>query len=536
MTRTDTAAAGGGAAGLVAAEDVLLFVNAAITATGQREFRSTARQQRLSLDFLHEYVRVNYRRVYSAALALDINDHNAARIVQGLLESSAEATAEEKRTEGRLIAARLAKLPPQRVYRLFRALRAAGVNNRRTRAIMRDWLAARPDPAHDAVKYRTGLKTAARHAHLRLDGGPGAPDGPAGAGAGEAGSAGEIGDFLFRPGRRPRYRHPLLDAWRRAHYERGAVAELPFSVAEGFAARHGMRREAFLELMTPRMTRLERLRTVEGLRTAGRHAGADAPLPADVDLAGMPLTRLALYVLSLGFDVRSAHREELTRALRAAARRAAGPQAGSWGKVAGVLDDSYSSSGSGEKRRRPLAVALACHFLLEALAAPGGYAALWTSGGADPLLARPWGPTPLGLRVLDALEHGPDRLVVVSDGWDNAPPGLAGEVLRVWRTRLDPDRRTAVVHLNPVYDAEGFDVRRLAPGVPTAGVRDAEDLPALVEIARFAEGRTGPEALYAYLDRRVARFVAERAPAGRSVADLAGGEPEPGARGTGAGA
>lgn len=162
-------------AGLVAAEDVLLFVNAAITATGQREFRSTAYQQQLSLDFLHEYVRVNYRRVYAAALALDINDHNAVLIVRGLLEHAADASAEEKRAEGRLIAARLAKLPPQRVYRLFRALRAAGVNNRRTRAIMRDWLAARPDPAHDAVKYRSGLKTAARHVHLRF-GGTGEPD------------------------------------------------------------------------------------------------------------------------------------------------------------------------------------------------------------------------------------------------------------------------------------------------------------------------------------------------------------------------
>lgn len=87
-------------ADLVAAEDVLLFVNAAITATGQREFHSDADRQQLSLDFLHAYVRVNYRRVYAASLALDINDHNAVRIVQGLLEHAVEATAEEKRTEG----------------------------------------------------------------------------------------------------------------------------------------------------------------------------------------------------------------------------------------------------------------------------------------------------------------------------------------------------------------------------------------------------------------------------------------------------
>ncbi|MFF5936455.1 hypothetical protein [Streptomyces sp. NPDC012508] len=460
---------------LIAAEDVLLFVNAAVTATGQREFRSSAGEQRLSLTFLHEYVRVNYRPVYAAALALDINDHNAAIIVEQLLRTADEAGGTgEKRGEGQLIAARLARMPPQRVYRLFRALRAARVNNRRTRAIVHDWLAGRGDLGHDAVKYRAGLKTAARHSHLAF------PD-----------AAAESGDFLFSPGRRVRYEHAFLDAHRRAHHEQGALYELPFTVAEGFAARHGIPRAVFLERIAPRMTRLERLRTERAS-----------------DLAVMPLTRLALYVLSLPFGERVERRVELTAALRAAARRVAGPYAGTWGRVAAVLDDSYSASGSAVKRRRPLAVALGCHFLLGALAAPGAYTAHWTSGGTDPVLVRPWGPTPLGTRILDALEGpAPDRLVIVSDGWDNAPPGLAGEVLRVWRTRLDPERRTSAVHVNPVYDADGFDVRRLAPSVPTAGIRDAEDLAALVEIAQFAEGRTGLAELLAYLDRRVELFL-----------------------------
>ncbi|MGW3435602.1 ARPP-2 domain-containing protein [Streptomyces bacillaris] len=179
-----------GLADLVAAEDVLLFVNAAITATGQREFRPGvpgAMDQRLSPYFLHTYVRVNYRRVYAASPALDINDHNAARIVLGLLESAGEAGVEERRVEGGLIAVRLAVLPPPRAYRLFGAVRRAGINNRRTRAIMRDRLAARPDLGHDAVKYRGGVRTAARHVHLRCP--PGAEP------------LAEVGAFLFRPGR-----------------------------------------------------------------------------------------------------------------------------------------------------------------------------------------------------------------------------------------------------------------------------------------------------------------------------------------------
>lgn len=468
-------------ADLVAAEDLLLFVNAAITSTGQREFRSPAEEQRMSLDFLHAYVLGNYRELYAATLALDINHHNAARIVRGLLETASEATPAQRRAEGPLIARRLSLLPPQRVYRLFRELRREGVNNRRTRAIMRDWLAARPDPALDAVKYRSGVKAAARHAHLRLDG--------------------ELGHFLFEPHtRRARFTTPLFDAWRRAHYSHSALYELPYTVAEGFAAAHGIDRAAFLERIAPRLTRLERLR----LRESAQDHRVDAVAG---DLAALPLTRLASYVLALPLDDRARRREELTCALRAAARRTAGPRAGSWGRVAAVLDDSFSTLGSGQKRRRPLAVALGCHFLLEALA--GEWIPLWLSGRADALLTYPYGPTPLGDRVLDALEHRPDRLVIVSDGFDNAPPGLAGEVLRVWRARLDPEGRTSVVHLNPVYEAEDFDVRRLARQVPTVGVRDAEDLPALVELAQFTEGRTRAADLWAHVDARVRGFLRE---------------------------
>ncbi|HEX6352671.1 hypothetical protein [Actinophytocola sp.] len=462
----------------LAASDLLLFVNAAITATGQREFRGDAGHQRLSLDFLHSYIVGNYRDLYAATLALDINDHNAVLIVANLLDSPGEVSPDERRLEGRLIAARLALLPPQRVYDLFRTLRRSRVNNRLTRAIIRDWLAARPDPAFDAVKYRGAVKEATRHAHL-------APPG-------------ELGPFLFAR-RHNRYSTAILDSWRRAHYEKAAVYELPFTVAEGFAARHGIDRALFLERATPTMTRLERLR----LQGVADRAGIDVA----VDLTAMPLTRLASYVLSLSLDDRAARRTELTGVLRAAARRVAGRHAGRWGRVVAVLDDSFSSIGSTQKRRRPLAVALAAHFLLEALATT--YVPLWTSGRTDALLLYPYGATPLGERVLDGLEHAPERLLIVSDGWDNAPPGLAAEVLRVWRARLDPERRTAVVHLNPVYDADDFDVHRLSADVPTVGVRDAEDIPALVEFAQFASGAGELDVLRSYLTQRTALFLGE---------------------------
>jgi hypothetical protein len=157
------------------------------------------------------------------------------------------------------------------------------------------------------------------------------------------------------------------------------------------------------------------------------------------------------------------------------------------------------------KRRRPLAVALATHYLLEALAPE--YTGMWLHHRGDPLLVHPIGATGLGERLLDGLQQRPDRLVVVSDGWDNAPVGLAAEVLRVWWERLDPARLTDVVHLNPVYDTDTFDVRRIAPGVATVGVRDAEDAATLVELARFSTGRAPFADLRAHLTDRVERFL-----------------------------
>ncbi|MBP2326644.1 hypothetical protein JOF56_007029 [Kibdelosporangium banguiense] len=456
----------------VTAEDMLMFVNAAITSSGQREFHSAANEQRLSLDFLHEYMIGNYRDLYAAVLALDINDHNAVLITHRLLATSGDAGLEQRRIEGQLIGRRLRLVAPQRVYELFRRLRQYRVNNRRTRAIIRDWLAHRPDPAFDAVKYRTPLKQAVRHAHVN----------PAGE---------ELGPFLFTG--KTRYDTPILESWRRAHYERAAVYDLPYTVAEGFAAKHKIDRAKFLEQITPRMTRLERLRLQESARRSKVDLGTD--------LTSMPLTRLASYVLSLPLPDRAARREELTAALRSAAARVANHR---WGRVAAVLDDSFSASGSRQKRRRPLAVALACHYLFEAMS--DSYFPLWTSGRPDALMTYPYGMTPLGERVLDALEHNPDRLLIVSDGWDNAPDGLAGEVLRVWRTRLDPGHQVSVVHLNPEYDADTFDVKRLGH-VPTVGVRDAEDVPALVEFAGFTEGRTGLDELRAHFDDRIARFL-----------------------------
>ena len=84
-----------------------------------------------------------------------------------------------------------------------------------------------------------------------------------------------MGAFLFAPRSRRQYRAPLLDAWRRAHYEQSALYELPYTAAEGFAAKHGIPRAAFLERIAPQLTRLERLRLQAPRAAPGRGRPAD---------------------------------------------------------------------------------------------------------------------------------------------------------------------------------------------------------------------------------------------------------------------
>jgi hypothetical protein len=463
----------------VAREDLVMFVNACFSCTGQREFYNDGRGQAVSIDFLHAYILGNYRRLYSRTLAAGINHFNQAQIILNLLATGAQTRPEDREEEGALIAMALRRLPPQRAYRVLEVMRERRINNRRARAITRQFLEGRRDLHFDALKYRSKLRAAVAHGHLKL--------------------AGELNPFLFQGWRKRVYTTPLLEQFRRAHYEQAALFELPFTIAEGFARRHDIAREVFLARIEPRLTAAERL------RLQGSAARADVTLA--IDLGRTPLTKLALYVLSLKMHQRRERRAELHAALEQAAARTVRHAPVPLGRVAAVLDNSYSASGSTEKRRRPLGVALAAHYLLSALARE--YRPFWIHPPEDPLFLVARGQTDLATPLLDALDWRPDLVVVVSDGYDNDPPNAVAEVTRLFRKKLDPARRTSIIHANPVFASELYAPRGIGDSVPTVGVRDAEDLPTVLGFARFAEGASPLSELENYLAARVRRMLGQ---------------------------
>ena len=70
-------------------------------------------------------------------------------------------------------------------------------------------------------------------------------------------------------------------------------------------------------------------------------------------------------------------------------------------------------------------------------------------------------------------------------------------------------RRVSIVHANPVFQPDDFNLRSLSPLVPTVGLRDAEDLPTVIHFAQFADGTCTIENLEAHLEAGVIRRLSE---------------------------
>jgi hypothetical protein len=156
---------------------------------------------------------------------------------------------------------------------------------------------------------------------------------------------------------------------------------------------------------------------------------------------------------------------------------------------------------------------MAASYLLRHAAAD--FRVFWTptlDSDAD-LLATPFGQTDLAGPLVQALKWQPELVVIVSDGYENAPPGAVSQLLAAYRSRVRGARDVSVVHLNPVFDAEHFAPRRLGPELPTVGIRDAADLLTMLGFARFAEGTAPLGELETYLEGRVRAFFGEEATA-----------------------
>ncbi len=456
----------------VGREDLTLFLNACAVATGQNEFYSSDSQQQVSLQFLHYYICANYRKLYSYCLFAGVNDFNRAEIIFQLLRQGRACEAANRAQENAFITAALAELPAQRAWKLIARLKMQRVNNRRTRSLIRSFINNRKDLAFDAVKYGKKVRSAIIHSHLKI--------------------SGEIPTFLFE-GLAGKFSTPILDKYRAAHFSKEAIYELPYSIAEGLAARHGIPRDVFLPRIQKKMTDRERLRLQDA--SSGK---------VKIEPHRISLTELCVYVLSLSLEERRERREQLSgwllSSVQSTVRKMGHLQLS--GRVAAVLDNSYSASGTRERLNRPLAVAMSVDFLLRHNCEE--YQAFWMHDCFDSLLLHSRGQTHITEKILDALEWGADTIVVVSDACENDVPDASQKVLEAYRKI---GGKAVFVHLNPVFDPETYQVRPIASMVPALGLRAGEALATTLAFARFSGGQMTLSELEKYLRTQAERIL-----------------------------
>ena len=178
--------------------------------------------------------------------------------------------------------------PPHRAWNLLLQIRRKRINNRRARSIAKQYLSSRGKRlSFDAVEYRSKLQAIATHNHLKLQG--------------------ELNQFLYRKWQSS-FETELFEQFRQGHYSSKAIYSLPYTVAEGLATKHEIPREVFLERIKEQMTPYEKLR----LQNSAERSKIEVEIEAD----RLPITKLALYILSLPLNIRRQKREELERAMQ----------------------------------------------------------------------------------------------------------------------------------------------------------------------------------------------------------------------------
>lgn len=458
-------------------EDITNFLASCMAATRQDEFYSSELAHHVSLAFLHDYMLVNYRDLYARALTAGINLLNQRMIIVNLLRWSRGISPERRVLEGRLIARALDQMPAPQAYRTLRELVRRRITSRRVRAIIRDFVTGRPNLPLHVLKYRPALKAIVKHAHVRLDE--------------------ESQLILFHPlSKWGKLKTPLYETFRKAHYNKSMIYELPMTVAEGLASRHRIPRRIFLERIQDHMTAREKQRAQRSARAVG--------VDLSVNLQRMSLTRLSLYVASMSNEELDATTPQLDRAMAAAAARASSKIARRYGRVALVLDSSYSSSSSRAKKNRPLAIAMGAVALFRAISE--SVSVHWTHApgrsNVNPWRVRPRGQSNLARPLLDALATSPDHVIVVSDGYENDPCGGVDQVLKIWQERFGRGAKIEFVQINPVFDPTTYSTKALSERLPVFGVRDVEDIPLACALARFAAGVVDMKYLIRLLDAR----------------------------------
>jgi hypothetical protein len=236
---------------------------------------------------------------------------------------------------------------------------------------------------------------------------------------------------------------------------------LPKEIIEGIRATYhsSIDKAQTLEVAKSSMTAKEKRLVQNQASKAGIEIGWEA--------FKQPLVELLIYGFKMGFT------NEIIEAIHFKAKKAAEALPFNYQKVGIICDDSFSMSGSNEQKQRALAVTYATVEMLKNVGIKNVLAT--TSKRRMSITNKPAGETNLARPLINLLKNDLDVIFVVSDGYENAPEGRFGEVLKIARDKLKID--IPIYHFNPVAAAESkVALKKLSDSVAITPVSNPEKM------------------------------------------------------------
>lgn len=471
-----------------AGKTVTAFLDTAATSYGRATAYNTREaQQKAELD-AHAGLMGLDRDIYALLLLLPgVTDRSAQIGINNLLGVPRNGHDSLITSEGeREVLVRLIRdLPPQRILKLFGALRfgADGIpkaNNARTRKLVFRTLLGSRKLSLWSVKYRSKMKAALTHAWgqrkasiLRSILAKGCSDSSwteketaivdsniskwaADDQGGTWGGTYECVSFILG-NEATTWSVPILQSRQDAKSDLKAGAKLPMEVLEGIRSTYHKttNKQEVVKLVAEggNLTKTQKMLVQKRAKAA------------DVEVAMNPLDydpiKLYLFAFETGMT------DEIADALHTKAVKSAAGFPAKYERVGIVLDGSASMAGHGTQKLRPIASAMATMDMLQHTAQ---HIVQHIAGGvrADGLI-RPSGHTSLAEGLLEVMATDLDAVFVISDGYENAPAGRFGEVVEALRGM---GNKTPIYHINPVFAAEAKAVRALSSNVPVLPVQD----------------------------------------------------------------
>lgn len=444
-------------------EALVSFVSGAQTNIGRSTFYNLAKDQQQAMVDQHLPVIKEARPFYTLMmLPPGINDVNRQLIAWNLIEQTIRENglkphehSPTTKWENEIVLQALDTMPVPRVLDFFVHLKDEKISSKRAKYVVYEYLRKhRGNWDLWTIKYRKEMKVILRYIHISYNQNSVKRD-----------------PYLAKLMRYLEYGEKdgcgqlILDYEDVRNGDKTKLAKLPLTIAEGFTKKLDMKKEEFTKKFVEdggKLTAKEKQVRATSMKEVGVDSG--------FDIRKAKLFDALVYLKSLNRLPES--EERILGTLRKKAGDIAKTLNFEFSNVGLILDTSLSMAGTKQQPFHPLLRSMALSLVLEQVSKKFKVYRTNESTTFFPILAN---QSNYADAILKALTDGCKTIIIVGDGYENAPfEGATHALLYAYKNKLDKENKLMVLHFNPVFAAETMDVRPISEIASYIGLRDVE--------------------------------------------------------------